>query len=113
MLEHAAKRLAEWRRTLTGLTVKANVRSGTPYYEIVRAAEETNTDLIVLSTHGRTGLAHVFIGSNAERVVRHAPCPVLVVRQREHDFLSAADSGTATSTNRLKGAHYGNRTQKK
>jgi universal stress protein A len=57
------------------------VRQGTPFNEICIAAAELKTDLICVSTHGYTGLKHVFMGSTAERVVRHAPCPVLVVRQ--------------------------------
>jgi len=44
-------------------------------------------DLIVIATHGYTGLKHVLLGSTAERVVRHAPCPVLTVRERERDFV--------------------------
>ena len=44
-------------------------------------------NLIIVSTHGRTGLKHVFMGSVAENVVRLAPCPVLVVREHEHEFL--------------------------
>jgi len=44
-------------------------------------------DLIVISTHGYTGLKHAVLGSTAERVVRHAPCPVLVVREQEHEFV--------------------------
>lgn len=52
---------------------------GRPFEEICRRAKERGTELIVTSTHGRTGLAHIFIGSTAEYVVRHAPCPVLVV----------------------------------
>jgi nucleotide-binding universal stress UspA family protein len=44
--------------------------------------------MIVLSTHGYTGLKHVLLGSVAEHVVRHAPCPVLVVREKEHEFLA-------------------------
>ena len=46
----------------------------------MHAAETMDIDLIIISTHGRTGLAHVFLGSTAEKVVRHAACPVLVVR---------------------------------
>jgi nucleotide-binding universal stress UspA family protein len=56
------------------------VRVGRPYNEIVGVASEEDIDLIVLSTHGYTGLKHVLLGSTAERVVRHAPCPVLTIR---------------------------------
>ncbi len=56
------------------------VRIGVPYREIADVARNLKVDLIVISTHGYTGLAHVFMGSTAERVVRHAQCPVLVVR---------------------------------
>ncbi len=66
---------------------QVQVREGVPWQEIVAAAQETRTDLIILATHGRTGLSHVLLGSVAERVVRHAPCPVLVVRDAERDFL--------------------------
>ena len=58
------------------------VQSGTPYREITAAAKELNLDLIVITTHGYTGLTHVLLGSTAERIVRHAPCPVLTVRAR-------------------------------
>jgi universal stress protein A len=58
------------------------VRAGRPHEEIVAAAESLGIDLIILSTHGRTGLEHALLGSTAERVVRYAPCPVFVVRQR-------------------------------
>jgi nucleotide-binding universal stress UspA family protein len=57
-------------------------RSGTPYQQITDVAKELNMDLIVISTHGYTGLMHVLMGSTAERIVRHAPCPVLTVRSR-------------------------------
>ncbi len=53
-----------------------------PFDEICRFAQKIPADLIVMPTHGRTGLKHVFLGSTAERVVRHSPCPVLVVRER-------------------------------
>jgi nucleotide-binding universal stress UspA family protein len=87
--ESAAKHLAAWRDE-SGLParIKASVREGvSAHAEIVKTATEGNIDLIVLGTQGRTGLAHLLIGSTAERVVRHAPCPVLVVREREHDFV--------------------------
>lgn len=56
------------------------VRNGLPADEIVRYAAEAGVDLIVQGTHGRTGLAHVLLGSVAEKVVRRAPCAVLTVR---------------------------------
>jgi nucleotide-binding universal stress UspA family protein len=58
----------------------ALVRVGRPFDEIIRIANETQVDLIVISTHGYTGLKHVLMGSTAERVVRHASCPVLTLR---------------------------------
>jgi universal stress protein A len=66
------------------------VRTGLPSDEIVRAAQDLNADLIIISTHGHTGLKHMLMGSVAEAVVRRAPCPVLTVRLREHDFVPAA-----------------------
>ncbi len=54
---------------------------GTPFREIVETARTKQVDLIVMGTHGRTGMQHVLIGSVAERVVRLAPCPVMVTRK--------------------------------
>jgi universal stress protein A len=62
------------------------VRAGLPSHEIVEVAKEMDVDLIVVATHGYTGWKHFCIGSTAERVVRAAPCPVLVVREKEHEF---------------------------
>jgi nucleotide-binding universal stress UspA family protein len=62
------------------------VRGGLPSHEIVEAAKEMDVDLIVIATHGYTGWKHFCIGSTAERVVRAAPCPVLVVREKQHEF---------------------------
>jgi len=62
---------------------------GSPAVEIIEAARSLPADLIVISTHGRTGLKHVFLGSVAERVVQRAPCPVFVVREREHEILAS------------------------
>lgn len=64
----------------------AKVRAGLPSHEIVEVAKELEVDLIVIATHGYTGWKHFCIGSTAERVVRAAPCPVLVVREKEHEF---------------------------
>lgn len=69
------------------LDVSCDVRSGSPFVEIIQFAREQDIDLIVMGTHGRGAVAHVFIGSVAERVVRKAPCPVLTVRHPEHEFV--------------------------
>jgi universal stress protein A len=60
--------------------VMRQVVVGTPYRKIVEVAEAEHVDLIVMATHGRTGLSHLVMGSVAERVVRMAPCPVLTMR---------------------------------
>ena len=65
------------------VSVETVVRLGQPCEEIVNAAKAANADIIVNATHGHTGLKHVLLGSTTERVVRHADCPVLVVRERE------------------------------
>ena len=69
------------------LIEKILVRHGTPFVEITEAARTLKVDLIILTTHGHTGLKHVLMGSTAERVVRHAPCPMLTVREKEHEFV--------------------------
>lgn len=68
--------------TFTG-TWEARVTVGHPADAIVQTAEALPADLIVMGTHGRTGLQHVLLGSVAEKVVRHAPCPVLTVRHKQ------------------------------
>jgi nucleotide-binding universal stress UspA family protein len=72
---------------LPGITVHREVRQGTPFYEIIRYAREIDVDLIIMGTHGHSGLAHVLLGSVSEKVVRKAPCPVLTVRHPEHEFV--------------------------
>ena len=60
--------------------VETQVMVGEPFADICQSAAQEQADLIIMGSHGRTGLSHVLLGSVAERVVRHAPCPVLVVR---------------------------------
>ena len=78
-------------------TVKIRFRTseGDPTTEIISAARSLPADAIVISTHGRTGVTRALLGSVAEHVVRRAPCPVLVVREREHEFLQAAGGSNA------------------
>jgi len=67
--------------------VNPHVRIGKPWMEIVQLARENASDLIVMGTHGRSGMAHLLLGSTAEQVVRHAHCPVLVVRKPQSESL--------------------------
>jgi nucleotide-binding universal stress UspA family protein len=59
---------------------------GKPFVEIVKVAREDNADLIVMATHGRGAVAHILMGSTADKVVRKAPCPVLTVKHPKHMF---------------------------
>jgi nucleotide-binding universal stress UspA family protein len=63
------------------------VVTGKPFIEIVRYAREQAMDMIVIATHGRSGLKHVLMGSVTERVLRRSPCPVLTVQSGERDFV--------------------------
>jgi universal stress protein A len=65
-----------------------SLRTGTPHLELTGAARELDVDLIIMSTHGRKGLTRRVFGSTTEKVVRYAPCPVLIVREPERDFVS-------------------------
>ena len=86
--EHRNKQLAEELKTIAskaGLSPRdqTHLRTGaSAFHEICKLAQEIPADLVVMPTHGYTGLKHVFLGSTAERVVQHSPCPVFVARQR-------------------------------
>lgn len=62
------------------------VKQGQPFVEVIRYARSHDIDLIVMGTHGRSGLAHALLGSVAERVVQKSPCPVLTIRPSDHEF---------------------------
>ena len=66
---------------------------GNLFPEIIATARELKADLIVIATHGRTGLKHLTLGSTAEKTVRHAPCPVLVVREATRGPIKTATEG--------------------
>jgi nucleotide-binding universal stress UspA family protein len=75
-----------------GLQGESLLVQGTPTQTILDTAGEQGVDLIIMGTHGRTGLAHVFLGSVAEHVVRQGPCPVLVVRRAPDTSATAEDA---------------------
>jgi nucleotide-binding universal stress UspA family protein len=66
---------------------RAAVRSGKPFVEIIHAAKDEQADLIIIATHGHSGIEHVLFGSTAEKVVRKAPCPVLSIRSADSEFV--------------------------
>lgn len=79
----AAKEMEEFLTPLQrqgSISIKGKIESGEPYSRILSLTKDHKFDLIVMGTHGRTGLGHVFLGSVAERVVRRSPCPVLTIR---------------------------------
>jgi nucleotide-binding universal stress UspA family protein len=81
-LEKSKQMLADVARThAVGVPCEIIAKRGNPYEEIIDVATAQQADLIVMSTHGRTGSQRLLIGSVAEKVVRTAPCPVLTVRQ--------------------------------
>lgn len=71
------------------LEASALLADGVPFVEIIQAARKHNADLIIMGTHGRTGFSHVMMGSQAEKVVRQAPCPVLTIKSPQHVFTPA------------------------
>ena len=82
-LKEAREQLA---KVAPRVAVDSVLLEGAPFAEIVRHARENRFDLIVVGTHGRTGLKHALLGSVAEKVVRKAHCPVLTVRLAGHSF---------------------------
>jgi nucleotide-binding universal stress UspA family protein len=72
---------------VTRLRAEIALVAGNPFIEIIRYAKANNIDLIVMGTHGRGPIAHMLLGSVAEKVVRKSPCPVLTVREAQHEFV--------------------------
>lgn len=77
-----------------GLEVDTIIKTGKPFVEIYETAKEKNIDLIIIATHGHTGVEHLLFGSTAEKVVRKAPCPVLTLREpiKGFQFNNAANT---------------------
>jgi nucleotide-binding universal stress UspA family protein len=83
LVAESRRQLLPWVEELqrAGVTVHPQVAEGRASEAILRAADELNADLVVMGTHGRTGLGRMLIGSVTEQVIRHARCPVYVVRE--------------------------------
>lgn len=88
MQKSAAKEMEKWEAEARQKVrdVERMVVRGVPFVEIIRTAKERSADLIVIGTHGRTGIDHMLFGSTAEKVVRKAHCPVLTVRVAGKQF---------------------------
>lgn len=71
---------------LKGIKHETHIKMGTPFVEIISAAKNLGSNIIVMGTHGRSGIDHILFGSTAEKVVRKSPIPVLTVRQSEREF---------------------------
>jgi nucleotide-binding universal stress UspA family protein len=84
----AEKQLAQLleERLPEGMPADTEILFGKPFVEILKYAKRQNADLIVMATHGRGAIAHILMGSTAEKVVRKAPCPVLTVKHPKHIF---------------------------
>jgi nucleotide-binding universal stress UspA family protein len=92
ILKDMEKRAREKLRKTIGPKIRKRVPAtyvvtrGTPFLEVLRVARSKKADLIILTTHGRTGLSHLLMGSTAEKVVRKSSCPVLTIRPPQHRF---------------------------
>ena len=79
--ERAKDELDKLANSEISTSVKTILKTGKPFVEIIETAKEENIDLIIIATHGHTGVEHILFGSTAEKVVRKAPCPVLTLRE--------------------------------
>lgn len=81
--EKAKSELKELAANEIGNSLKYNIliKTGKPFMEVIATASEVDADLIIIATHGHTGVEHLLFGSTAEKIVRKAPCPVLTLRE--------------------------------
>lgn len=87
--DNANAQLHELVRSRIAKKAKADtiISCGRAHPEIIETAKTTGMDMIIIATHGYSGFQKAFMGGTTEKVVRHAPCPVLVVREKEHEFI--------------------------
>ena len=90
--------LADVAAKCEGVKVDTEVVTGIPHREIVMSTEQDGVDLVILSTHGRTGLAHALLGSTTEKVVRTAACPVMTFRPERMRRSAAQESAEPSPT---------------
>jgi nucleotide-binding universal stress UspA family protein len=95
--EHTREALELVKEQCEGVAVELVSAVGVPYREIIQAARASDADLVVLPTHGRSGLAHVLFGGVSDKVVRLAPCPVLTIRMAEKSAEAGAEEGSRRS----------------
>ncbi len=88
MQKSASREMEKWVAEVGArvTNVETLLERGVPFVEIIRIAREKHADLLVIGTHGRTGIDHMLFGSTAEKVVRKSPCPVLTVRMAGKEF---------------------------
>jgi nucleotide-binding universal stress UspA family protein len=82
------KEIAEEVRDDSSIKIIEVLRKGIDYEEIIKYSKEVNSDMIVIATHGRTGVFHTLLGSVAEKVIRYSKCPVLVISPQEEEQFS-------------------------
>lgn len=84
--KHSSEELERLRKKTSDVPTRCSVRTGKPFWEIIESAREEKADLIIIASHGHTGVEHILFGSTAEKVVRKAHCPVLTVRAAKQNF---------------------------
>jgi nucleotide-binding universal stress UspA family protein len=88
--QSAGEEIAKWQKEHVPAEVVSSVSvvHGKPFAEIIAYATANNVDMIVIATHGHSGIDHMLFGSTAEKVIRKSPCPVLTVHATEREFLA-------------------------
>lgn len=88
LAKQAETKISKLKETLTDENIKTTsiISTGKPFVEIIKCAKKNNVDLIVIGSHGQSGLSHILFGSTADKVIRKSPCGVLTVKHPDHLF---------------------------